>query len=164
MTKEKLKAKEGFTLIEMLCATAVMILVSALMAVGIRVAVKAYNEEMMHSESQVLCSTIRTTINDELRYAGTVKVTGDKVSFFSQNYGDGVSYSTNEDGQILLGENKILSSKSYPYNIRAYVDKLTYNADSRIFTVHIRVTESDGSSVLAESDFQVKQLNEPSEG
>jgi prepilin-type N-terminal cleavage/methylation domain-containing protein len=161
MTKQKKRAKSGFSLIEMLCALVVMVLVSCLMAVGVRVAVKAYNTEVMHSESQVLCSTIRTMVNDELRYAGTVDTSGNKIAFFSQNYGKAVSYSTNDDGQVVLGENKILASKSYPYGMKASVNIKSYDASTRIFSVDVKVTKSDGSCILAESSFQVKQLNKP---
>ncbi len=160
MTKQKERARGGFTLVEVLCAIVVLLLVSGLMVVGIRTAVKAYNTEVMHSEAQVLCSTIRTKVNDELRYAGTVETKGSTISFFSQNYGKSVFYSSNEEGQIMLGENKILPSKSYPYSMRAEVEIKSYDTESRIFTVHVKVTQENESSVLAETDFQVKKLNE----
>ena len=163
MTKQKRKSKGGFTLVEMLCALVVMVLVSCLMAVGVRVAVKAYQTEVMHSEAQVLCSTIRTKVNDELRYAGSLNLALDGTvnSFFSQHYGKYSSYSTNEDGQVTLGDNKILPAKSYPYGMKASVGITNYNTTTRIFTVYVQVTESDGATVLSESTFQVKQLNNP---
>ena len=167
MTKQKRKSKAGFTLVEMLCALVVMVLVSCLMAVGVRVAVKAYQTEVMHSEAQVLCSTIRTKVNDELRYAGSIYLTtnGEFSSFFSQNCGDKAYYSTNADGQVILtsgtGDHKILPAKSYPYGMKASVEITNYNTTTRIFTVYVQVTESDGTTVLSDSTFQVKQLNKP---
>ena len=158
MTEVKIKSKKGFTLVEMLCAVIVLLLITSLMAVGVQLAVRSLRTLVMDSESQVLCSTIRASVSDELRYSGTTTVSGGNISFFSQNYGEGVEYSTNEDGQILLGGNKILSSKSYTYDMRASVTLKSYDSTSKIFSVSVKVTDSDGN-LLASSDFQVQRLN-----
>ena len=158
MTEVKIKSKKGFTLVEMLCTVIVLLLITSLMAVGVQLAVRSLRTLVMDSESQVLCSTIRASVSDELRYSGTTTVNGGNISFFSQNYGEGVEYSTNEDGQILLGGNKILSSKSYTYDMRASVTLKSYDSTSKIFSVSVKVTDSDGN-LLASSDFQVQRLN-----
>ena len=151
----------GFTLVEMLCAVIVLLLVSALMAVGVQLATKAYSREITHSEAQVLLSTLRTTVSDELRYAGTTEVSGSTITFFSQTYGDDASFSVDENGQVLLKNNKLLSKNAYPYGIKAQVNLTAYDSTSRIFTVEITVNDSDGSP-LGSSAFQVKKLNESS--
>ncbi len=158
MTEVKIKSKKGFTLVEMLCTVIVLLLITLLMAVGVQLAVRSLRTLVMDSESQVLCSTIRASVSDELRYSGTTTVNGGNISFFSQNYGEGVEYSTNEDGQILLGGNKILSSKSYTYDMKASVTLKSYDSTSKIFSVSVKVTDSDGN-LLASSDFQVQRLN-----
>jgi prepilin-type N-terminal cleavage/methylation domain-containing protein len=151
----------GFTLVEMLCAVIVLLLVSALMAVGVQLATKAYSREITHSEAQVLLSTLRTTVSDELRYAGTTEVNGSTIKFFSQTYGEGAGFSVDENGQVLLKNNKLLSKNAYPYGIKAQVNLTAYDSTSRIFTVEITVNDSDGSP-LGSSSFQVKKLNESS--
>ncbi len=160
--KEKRGRRGGFTIIEMLCAIVVLLLVSALMVVGIRLAVKAYHREVTHSEAQVLCSTIRTVVNDELRYSGTTSTsTSGVISFFSDNYGKNVSFSTSEDGQVYLGEKKILSEKAYANGIMAYVTITAYDSSTHIFSATVLVTDTDGTTELASESFQVKQLNKP---
>lgn len=148
----------GFTLVEMLCAVLVLLLVSALMAVGVQLATKAYSREVTHSEAQVLLTTLRTTVSDELRYAGTTEVNGSTITFFSQTYGAGSAFSVDENGQVLLKDNKLLSKNAYPHGITANVELKSYNENTRIFTVSITVNDSDGSE-LGSSDFQVKRLN-----
>jgi prepilin-type N-terminal cleavage/methylation domain-containing protein len=162
MKKLKKRAKRGFTLIEILCAVVILLLLSLLMVAGVRVAVKSLNIEMQHSESQILCSSLRTIVNDELRYAGSIDMSGTEIAFFSQNYGEKVTFTTDEEGHVLLGEDKVLSTKSYPYGMRAEVTVSSYDTESRIFDASVKVTNEDGD-LLAEATFQVKQLNKPAE-
>ena len=61
------------TLVELLCALAVVLLVSAGMVLGVSLAVRSYERSVAGSEAQVLCSTLETIVSDELRYAGTLK-------------------------------------------------------------------------------------------
>jgi prepilin-type N-terminal cleavage/methylation domain-containing protein len=152
------RRNSGFTLVEMLCAVLVLLLVSALMAVGVQLATKAYSREVTHSEAQVLLTTLRTTVSDELRYAGTTEVNGSTITFFSQTYGAGSAFTADENGQVLLSGNKLLSKNAYPHGITANVELKSYDETTRIFAVNITVNDSDGSE-LGSSDFQVKRLN-----
>lgn len=152
----------GFTLVELLCTIVVLLLITALMVTGIQLAVRTLRKSVTASESQVLCSTLKTIVSDELRYSGTTLQTEDGIAFFSQNYGESVSFTTDEDGRVLLGGNKVLPAKSYPDGMQASVMIRDYQSQTRIFNVSIVVSDRDGS-VLAEADFQVKQLNEPVE-
>ena len=70
----KLKDKKGLTLVEMLCTVAILVLVSMVMVLGVQLGVRSYAKSVSYSEAQVLCSTLTTTISDELRYSGTLKV------------------------------------------------------------------------------------------
>ena len=158
MIKKKLRTRRGFTLTEMLCAIVVLILLSGLVAVGVRLGARALEKSVVDSEFEVLCTTLRSVVNDELRYAGSVDLTGDEIAFSSQNYGGPFSFSVNEDGQVTLGGNKLLSSKSYPYGMKATVEILSFDTSTRIFSVNVTVT-SKTDELLAESAFQVKQLN-----
>ena len=152
----------GFTLVELLSTIVVLLLISALMATGIQLAVRTMRRSVTASEAQVLCSTLKTVVSDELRYSGTIQQTQDELSFFSQNYGESVSFSQNEDGHVLLGGNKLLPAKSYPDGMQAAVTIESYEPEKRVFSVRVAVSSRTGEA-LAEASFQVKQLNEPVE-
>jgi len=157
------RSKKGFTLTELLSAILVMLLLAGILAVGVRVGVKAYVKSVSMSEAQILCSTLTTLVSDELRYAGTITVSADgKVGFFSQNFGGnaggGVSFDTDEEGHVTLGGSKILSSRAYPYGLKASVG-LSYDAQSKIFQSEVKVYSGAGNE-LASADFEVKPINQ----
>ncbi len=169
----KLKNNKGLTLTELLCAIIVMLLVTGVMVVGIRLGTQAYVKSVSMSEAQQLCSTLTTKVSDELRYAGTIKVdsTTNTVKFFSKSFGkkdnDLRSFTQNEDGQVTLGETKIITSTSYPHNLKAKVD-LSYKpdfdddantVDNGVFTATITVYRTSETAVLATTTFQVEPLN-----
>ena len=155
------RAKQGFTLVELLCAIVVLLLVSALMVTGIQLGIRALNKSVSASEARVLCSTLQTTVSDELRYAGTTQRDGNAITFFSQNYsGEGVGFSADEEGHVLLGEKKLLPNNAYPHGLRATVQLTDYDSGRRVFSVAVTVTNASGT-VLAETAFEVRQLNEP---
>lgn len=162
MSKRTARSSGGFTLVELLCTIVVLLLVSALMVTGIQLGARTLRKSVTASESQVLCSTLKTVVSDELRYSGTIAQTEEGFAFFSQNYGEAVSFTTNEDGQVLLGGNKVLPAKSYPYGMQASVTIRSYQPLTRVFDVEIAVRGHDGA-LLAETAFQVRQLNEPVE-
>ena len=85
----KQKKKAGLTMVELLCALAVLLLVAACMVVGVSLAVRSYDRSLASSEAQVLCATLQTTVSDELRYSGTLfyDQTGRLAGFFSQEHG-----------------------------------------------------------------------------
>lgn len=82
----KQKKKAGLTMVELLCALAVLLLVAACMVVGVSLAVRSYDRSLASSEAQVLCATLQTTVSDELRYSGTLfyDQAGHLTGFFSQ--------------------------------------------------------------------------------
>ena len=115
----KQKKKAGLTMVELLCALAVLLLVAACMVVGVSLAVRSYDRSLASSEAQVLCATLQTTVSDELRYSGTLfyDQTGRLTGFFSQEHGgedakDG--FQTDENGQILLGGTCLLYTSPSP--------------------------------------------------
>ena len=103
----KLKDKKGLTLVEMLCTVAILVLVSMVMVLGVQLGVRSYAKSVSYSEAQVLCSTLTTTISDELRYSGTLKVdgSGNVTGFFSQQFGSGdyTAFTTTPEGHVQLG-------------------------------------------------------------
>ena len=156
---------KGFTLVEMLCTIVILLLISALVVTGVQLGVKSYHRSISDSEAQVLCSTLTTAVSDELRYAGTVHLTGENTtynmtqfSFFSQRYGDKAAFTVNQDGQILLSGNKLIPSKAYAYGAKAKL-AIEYDPDKYCFTVTLGIYDRDGSRKLTENTFEVKLLN-----
>ena len=160
----KCNDRRGFTLVEMLCVIVVVLLVSAAMVTGVSLAVRSYAKSVSFSEAQVLCSTLKTTVSDELRYAGTVQEENGTIGFFSRNYGQKsmTGFTVNEDGQVLLAGQKLLPAKAYPYGLRASVDLTSYDSQTRTFCVSIHVTNKDGG-IVAQTDFEVQKLNTSAE-
>ena len=171
----KLKSKSGMTLTELISGIIVLLLVAGILTVGVRLGAKAYVESVSASEAQVLCATLTELVTDELRYAGSTEGDGTTtpVKIFSQKFGgEALEFKTDEEGdktgQIYLykaangtdAEKKsyILSSRSYPYNLHAYVKDLTYDSASRIFSLTIEVQGSSGNT-LATTSFEVRKVN-----
>ena len=73
---KKLRGSRGVTLTETLCTVLIVLLISAMLAVGVRFAVRTYRESMELSETELLCSTLTAAISDKLRYSGDVNGTG----------------------------------------------------------------------------------------
>ena len=154
----KQKRIAGMTLVELLCALAVVLLVSAGMVLGVSLAVRSYERSVAGSEAQVLCSTLETIVSDELR--------GKVVGFFSQNHPDADNqqseFTTDGEGRVLLGGQKLLPNNAYPHGLRASVELKGYDKKTRIFTAVITVTDRGGDT-LAQTELQVKQLNKPAD-
>ena len=159
----KLKDKKGLTLVEMLCTVAILVLVSMVMVLGVQLGVRSYAKSVSYSEAQVLYSTLTTTISDELRYSGTLKVdgSGSVTGFFSQQFGSGdyTAFTTTPEGHVQLGGKDILPAKAYPYGIKAEVGSLTYDDVTALFTVQLSVKDSENKNTLAETTFEVEKLN-----
>lgn len=162
--KKRLLDRRGFTLTEMLCTVLIVLLISALLVVGIRFAGSTYNSSMRLSEAQELCSTLTNVITDKLRFCGTVTQSedGGLTQIFIQNVGsvegEGEAFAISEDGQVMLGETKLLASAAYPRGLRVGEIGLDYDADTDIFSVTLRITDPKGET-LAQTVFEVKRLN-----
>ena len=163
---KKLRNQNGLTLTEMLCTVIIVLLFSSLVAVGANAAVRSFRISMADSQAQELCSTLTTAISDELRYAGTVHLTGENTtydmtqfSFFSQRYGDYAAFTVNSDGQILLSGNKLIPSKAYAYGARARL-AIEYDPSEYCFTVTLSIYDREDSRELTNNSFEVKLLNQ----
>ncbi len=163
---DKIKTKQGMSIVELLSAIAVMLLVSVVLVTGVRLGVKAYTKSVSMSEAQVLCSTLTTIVSDDLRYAGTVypNSTADDgttvLKLFVHGKGEGY-YKSDDDGQVVFhrdteGDAKLLGKGSYPYGLKAEVTvKLK---DDNTFTAEVKVT-SKSDNVLSQNTFEVKPVN-----
>ena len=162
--KKRLRDRRGFTLTEMLCTVLIVLLISALLVVGIRFAGGTYSSSMRLSEAQELCSTLTSVITDKLRFCGSVTQSedGGLTQIFIQNVGSvegaGEAFTISEEGQVMLGDTKLLASAAYPRGLRVGAIDLSYNADTNIFSVSLRITDQKGA-VLSQTAFEVKRIN-----
>ena len=154
---KKLRGSRGVTLTETLCTVLIVLLISAMLAVGVRFAVRTYRESMELSETELLCSTLTAAISDKLRYC---TVEADNTVFIQ-----GVGYVkgpakdifTADSGQVYLGENKLLGAYAYPEGLKVREFSVTY--EENVFTVQFQI-EDGRDTKLAEANFQVKQINQ----
>lgn len=160
---KKLRGSRGVTLTETLCTVLIVLLISAMLAVGVRFAVRTYREEL--SETELLCSTLTAAISDKLRYSGDVN-----GGFFAGvGAADGGGAFHIEDGEVIIEtidkeKVKLLGSASYPQGLRVRTTGtgetgfISYSAETGIFTVSFAIADAQGN-ILKETCFDVKRIN-----
>ena len=162
---KKLRGSRGVTLTETLCTVLIVLLISAMLAVGVRFAVRTYRESMELSETELLCSTLTAAISDKLRYSGEVG-----QNMFIQ----GVGTTDSGGGSFAIGEVviqttdseefRLLGSASYPQGLRVRTTGtgetgfISYSAETGIFTVSFAIADAQGN-ILKETCFDVKRIN-----
>ena len=73
--REKLNSCAGFSLVEMLCAVAVLMLLCVMLNSGLSAAMKTYFGLTAEAETQLLLNSLTNAIAGELRYAYDVEGT-----------------------------------------------------------------------------------------
>lgn len=90
----KWKENGGFTMVEMLCTVAILVMLCLLVSAGFNMAMRSYRDVTAESEAQLLLNDLSNALADKLRYAiVTVKqketetggVTTDKCDFSLEN-------------------------------------------------------------------------------
>lgn len=167
---KKLRDKQGLTLVEMLCAIAILLLLGLMMNTGMRMAVRSYQDAVAQSEAHLLLSTLSDALADDLRYARDVAAGADGtlLSYSSDSYNSGgrASLEVGESGQVTAGGKRVLPSGAYGNG--AYVVKsmqITYKsqAGGSFFTVQLKVGQTEGE-ISAETEFTVRCLSGPDAG
>ena len=106
---------------------------------------------------------LTTVISDKLRYCGTVETAEDGTitQIFAQGIGtgSGEAFQLTEDGKVMLGGKSLLGSGAYPRDLTVSSLTMTYNKDSRLFTVSMEISNQKGQRLAGGMDFQVKKLN-----
>ncbi len=180
--RKKLKDSGGFTLVEMLCAVAILVLLTLMLNTGLNMAVHSYRSITAESETQLLLNSLVDAIAGELRYAH--EVTADGGGF---TYNGGRRLEINSEGRVVVtgsdvgeGQGELLptgkpgAGGSYggAYHGGAYraeapegVNFITYDAAAGCFTVRLKVVWRDGeiSAETPEDGVTVRCLNPPPE-
>ena len=162
--KRKLKSRAGLTLVEMLCTTAIVVIVTAGVVTTISLGLTQYQKSLRTSQSKVLASTLQTIISNELTYTTEINTEADGTvtSFQSQNYTltdkMGTLAPTSDYGYITISGEKVLSDAAYTKGLRARVETFTYDSKNHLFTVTL-VLGYKGEPYLTRT-FQVPNANE----
>lgn len=82
---KKLRKSNGFTLIEMLVATLVLVLIAGAITVGMRTTSSVFWKHDFAASSDTLASTVNDALSDVLRYAEYDGVSGDGTALFSND-------------------------------------------------------------------------------
>ena len=179
--KNKLNSKGGFSLIELMAATVVMVLISSALSVGIPVTLNAYKQATATAEATVLLSTLSLSLTDELRYATDIQLqASDNITlstFTSSIYGRQIK-PISKDGKIQMayttvpqGESTpvtiyypLLSEAIYTNNLAATLNEITYiqGVFNLTLSVYLPADTSPDSAnqTLAELEFDVRSVNE----
>jgi len=157
--KKKIKSQKGFTLIEMLAASLVLILLALILNTGLNTAMKSYRKMTAESETEVLLSSLTNTLSDELRYARDIvtKENGDLDRYLSVSYGRNTTL-TVEDGQLYANGKRVLASGAYgngAYTIESF--EIKYDKDKEVFTVNLKVKNAE--NISAEASLEIRPLN-----
>lgn len=156
---KKLRNNSGMTLTELLMAILIVSISTALVGVGIRLAVNSYKACMEASQAQMLCSTLTADISDKLRFSGTVKETNGKIDeIFIQELGKVAVFDINRDGILELDGRPIINSGAYPRGLKLKGFSIKFNSTTNIFTVKFDVVNDKNKTVISQ-EFQVKRIN-----
>ena len=141
--RKKLAEKSGVSLVEMLCATIILVLLGLLLNTGLQLSLKSYRELRAESETQLLLATAIDALADDLRYARRVETdTGGALkSYLSDSYGKETDIKVDDTGQLLAAGKRVLPPGAYgkgAYHIEKL--EITYDNASLLFTVKLEVT------------------------
>lgn len=163
----KVKDSRGFSLVEMLCATVILVLLGLMINTGLNLAVKSYQDITAQEELELLLSNLSSVLTDDLRYAKKVYVdpTSKELSrYHSERYNSpGQQYtrlSVKDDGQLYANTYRMLPSGSYgngAYEI-PITDGIKIKFENGLFTVDLTVQQA-GGGISASTQFTVRCLN-----
>lgn len=151
--REKLRARRGMTLSEVLVALLILSLVTVGMASGIGASLRVYRQATEASDAQMLASTLSIALMDELRYARDIQADG---SFTSDTFGEGVSVGLN-DGYVEIGNEKLLSEAAYA-GLRVK-DPITVTYADGVFRAELTIQSGAGDRDVQTAGFSVRALN-----
>ena len=187
--RNKLKNKTGASLGEMMVTVLILVLASGILVTGITLAANNFEKTFANSQAQVLESTLRAAIENELRYTTHIWVDksfeddaddGTKnvgfAGFFSKNFADDydkmsefnvidVDGNPQNHGMIAVGNKPVVSEKSYSHGLKA-----CFSVDNVVLTKegsNVKVSKltcsleivNSKGKTLAESTFAVMPIN-----
>lgn len=153
--RKKLRNAGGLTLVEMLCAVAILVLLCLMMNTGMQMAVKSYDRLTAESETQLLLGSLSDALIDKLRYA--VVTDTDTLSIGEVRLEDGRIVVVEENGTV----KQLLPDGAYGTDRWEYDVELVKKEDgSKLqlyeykdgkFTVHFKIVWPKDESVSTQT-------------
>lgn len=156
----KLKSHNGSSLLEMVCVVAISVLIGTAIIVGVDFASGFYKTTRSESEAEILSSTLKAAVTDELRYCGSLETdeSGSITRLFSQSFGLIDCY-REQDGRIVAsgsdGLHELISPAAYSNGLTAALE-VKYLEDKGRFSVKLTVFAEETE---ISSEFEVEPLN-----
>ena len=177
--REKLNSCAGFSLVEMLCAVAVLMLLCVMLNSGLSAAMKTYFGLTAEAETQLLLNSLTNAIAGELRYAYDVEGTDNPsyIPYASLDNPADVRRLRLEvrEGQVFVtggpdGDKELLPTEkdgrggAYKNgNYQVGQMEITYDPDTACFTLDLKV-DCKQSGISAEvKNVVIRCLNPPEE-
>lgn len=166
--REKLRKEQGFTLVEMLCAVAILILLGLMLNTGLQMAIRSYQDITAGSEAALLLSTLSDALADDLRYARDVMTDEDgKLLYYnSDSYNSGsnkASLTIDENGHVKASGKRVLPEGAYgngAYKVETMNITYVTKSNGSFFTIELKVAQTEGT-ISAGTEFTVRCLSGP---
>lgn len=165
--KKRLMNSRGFTLIEVVVTTLVMVLVALGLSVGTQGAIRAYNSSLFLSESELLINNLDSALGDLLHFAEYRSTTDGVVRFDNADYGVRDAYLFLKDGSLYLsGSDAKEAEAAQLINRNAYTTKniesftLQYNPATKLFSGSYVLKDKARDSLERERDFIFRTLQD----
>lgn len=169
----KWKDSRGLSLVETLCAVAILVLLGLLINTGLQLAVHSYQDVTAQEELELLAASLSDALADDLRYATfpDTNSDGSLKSYHSGRYnvgtretelsiGTGDGEEKKDKGQLYANDYRVLPSGAYGSG-GAYIipeDGLKITYENGLFTVDLTVKQAKGE-LSAHTEFTVRCLN-----
>ncbi len=153
------RGNRGFTLVELLCALAVLLLLGAGVHTGIHLASEAYRDSIRQSAAQTLCATLEERVALELREATGFTWQQEQLVFRGRSYGTGSSFATNAQGQLELKGNPVLPPQAYPQGVEVRFQLEKAEHQEGILLLRLEIWDTEKQHSLAQRETEILLLN-----
>lgn len=168
----KWKDSRGLTLVEMLCAVAILVLLGLLINTGLHLAVRSYRDITAQEELELLAASLSNALADDLRYAQFPETNtgGSLQKYQSERYNGDTVLSIGKDdendgkdkGQLYANTYRVLPSGAYGSGGAYVVDHFEITYADGLFTVDLTVKQAAGD-LSAKAHFNVRRLSPDAE-
>lgn len=176
--RKKLKECGGFTIVEMLCVVAILVMLCLLVNSGISLAMRSYRDITAESETQLLLNDLSDALTDKLRYAVVTRTyaadgtsVSEKCSVGEVIVDDNMVKMEVQNADGSIEKNALLPTGAYGskypnaasgsnrrYAVETADVTPDYTGTTPVFTVRLKVKDTLGD-ISAETELTVRCLN-----
>lgn len=160
--RKKLKNTSGLTFVEMLCATAILLLLVLMMSTGMQMALASYRTHTGDAETQLLLNSLTDALSDKLRYCVVTVDTGG--TYKSCSVGE---VGVNAAGHVTVGGKELLSAGAYGekgtdgsrrYQVEPSGFQCNISKSTPVFKIQLKVEDTQ-TGISKEATLTVRCLN-----